>query len=323
MSHPLYWAVAEILPILLRTKSKQRISILTYHRIMPEYDYMRALEPTVAEFEWQMELLSAYFNPISLSQALDMAAAGKLPPRAVCVTFDDGYADNEELALPVLKRYKVPATVFVSTGYLNGGCMWNDTIIESVRLASGSTLDLRAIGLDEYSIRNISDRQNTAGTILNEIKHWPQGRRARAVEAIGAVEMEGVLPSGSMMTDKQLLNMSDEGVEIGAHTITHPILATLAVAEAEAEIVGSKQYLEKKLGKVVRSFAYPNGRPDVDYTQEHCGLVEASGFELAVSTKWGVASPNSDRWQLPRFTPWDKTPLRFMVRLLLNFRNSA
>ena len=89
------------------------------------------------------------------------------------------------------------------------------------------------------------------------------------------------------------------------------------------EVVESKNYLEDLLGTEVKYFAYPNGRPGIDYRMEHRDIVEIAGFEAAVSTNWGVASSLSDKWQLPRFTPWDNTPLRFMIRLLLNYRNPA
>ena len=135
--------------------------------------------------------------------------------------------------------------------------------------------------------------------------------------------MVGRLPSNLMMTDDQVRSLSSSGVDIGAHTQSHPILSTLELGQAKEELAGSKKYLESALGIPVRHFAYPNGRPGIDYRMEHRDLVEIEGFEAAVSTQWGVASNMSDKWQLPRFTPWDKTPLRFMARLLLNFRNPA
>ena len=321
MKNLLHKAVATLLPSLLQTKNKQRLSILTYHRVLPFADYMRPTEPTVSEFEWQMELLSHYFNPLSLSDALSLMQYGELPERAVCVTFDDGYADNETIALPVLKRWNVPATVFVATNFLNGGCMWNDSIIEALRIVEGDRFDLSDIGLASYNIYDLEHRRSAAETIIREIKHWPPEKRAEAVDFI--VAKVDSLPKGLMMSDAQVRNLSENGVEIGAHTKSHPILSTLDLNQVKEEITGSKSYLEAMLGLTVSHFAYPNGRPGIDYRMEHRDLVEIAGFDAALSTQWGVASGMSDKWQLPRFTPWDKTPLRFMTRLLLNFRNPA
>ena len=93
------------------------------------------------------------FNVIPLLDAVRHSAAGTLPPRAACITFDDGYADNAEVALPILQRHKLHATFFVATGFLNGGRMWNDTIIELVRRAPDGVLDFSAFGLGVPSAR--------------------------------------------------------------------------------------------------------------------------------------------------------------------------
>lgn len=319
----LYSAVAGILPFLLQTKNKQRFSILTYHRVLPQFDYMRPLETTRLGFEWQMDLISKYCNPLSVPEAVRLLAANELPPRAVCVTFDDGYSDNETTALPILQTLGIPATVFVSVGFLNGGRMWNDTIIEVLRKAKGRSLTLDAIGLGEYSLATNEARRESAEKIIDEVKHWPNEKRENAIQALSVVEIEGELPNTLMMEDSQVTRLSGRGIDIGAHTVSHPILAAVEFAQAKKEIVGAKRYLELLLGKSITSFAYPNGKPEVDYKTEHRNYVEASGYEFAVSTRWGCVSNASDPFQLPRFTPWDRTPLRFLIRLLLNFRNPA
>lgn len=321
MKNLLQSAVATILPFLLQTRNKQRFSILTYHRVLPAPDFMRPGEPAVSDFEWQMELLSKHFNPLSLTDALSLLEYGELPDRAVCVTFDDGYANNEELALPVLERFGIPATVFVATDFLNGGRMWNDTVIEALRNAEGNVFDLDSLGLGVYEIKNLEEKRKAAGIIIREIKHWPPGKRLEAVNTIEA--MVGSLPEDMMMSDDQVRHLNECGIEIGAHTKSHPILSTLDLEQVKSEVVDSKACLEQILNSPVRYFAYPNGRPGIDYRIEHRDLVEIAEFNAAVSTNWGVVSSLSDKWQLPRFTPWDKTPLRFMVRLLLNFRNPA
>lgn len=323
MKHLFYNTIANVLPFLMGTRNRQRLSILNYHRIVLERDFMRPSEPTLPEFTWQMELLSKYFNPLPLSKAVDLMADGELPEKAVCVTFDDGYSDNESLALPVLKRLGVPATVYVTTDYLNGGLMWNDAIIEIMRIAKGPTLDLAEAGLGVYSIENEAERRQAADTIIKEVKHQAPEKRVRAIDSIEAVALDGILPSNLMMTDEQVRNLSANGIDIGAHTLTHPILAKLSLSEAKKEIEEPKGILEKLTGKQVTSFAYPNGRPEIDYQIKDRDLTELAGYKYAVSTNWGVATRNSDFWQLPRFTPWDRSPLRFLIRLLLNFRNTV
>ena len=123
-----------------------------------------------------------------------------------------------------------------------------------------------------------------------------------------------------MLTSEQLRSLTRSGIAIGAHTVNHPILSSVAKDEAMREIQQSKLALEDILQSEVDLFAYPNGRPGVDYLEEHRDLVSSLGFKAAVSTHRGVGVRTSDPFQLPRFTPWDRGELRYVLRLLLNQR---
>jgi peptidoglycan/xylan/chitin deacetylase (PgdA/CDA1 family) len=120
------------------------------------------------------------------------------------------------------------------------------------------------------------------------------------------------------MRPAQIKRLHNEGMEIGGHTVTHPILALLDEEEARAEILGGKRQLEDITGAPVSLFAYPNGKPDQDYSLRDVELVKKAGFAAAVSTMSGVANRSSDLFQLPRFGPWDKNPHRLGLRLLLS-----
>jgi len=305
------------MPIFLKSTRKNRLAILIYHRVLDKFDPLRPGEPTAEQFNWQMQLLNSHFTPLPLDQALHLMRKGKLPAKAVSVTFDDGYADNEKLALPILNRWKIPATIFVATGFLNGGRMWNDTVIESIRNMDRSEIELDFIGLAACSIDSPENKRYVAEKIIKHIKHMPHDRRQNAVDTIKSKARD--LPDDLMMTDLQLRNLRDHGIDIGAHTISHPILKKIAPHEAKQEILTSRSHLEELLGSKVKYFAYPNGRFGVDYIQEHVDIVRSCGFDAALSTHWGVASKSSDLMQLPRFTPWDKTPEKFFIRLLLNY----
>jgi peptidoglycan/xylan/chitin deacetylase (PgdA/CDA1 family) len=107
-------------------------------------------------------------------------------------------------------------------------------------------------------------------------------------------------------------------MQIGAHTVRHPILSSIGLAEAGEEIAEGKRFLEDLLETRVGLFAYPNGKPETDFRAEHAGLVKELGFDAAFSTVHGCATGRSDLFQLPRFTPWDRTKNRFGARLLRN-----
>ena len=125
-----------------------------------------------------------------------------------------------------------------------------------------------------------------------------------------------------MMREDQVRELHAAGMEVGAHTVTHPILLNTAPDAARHEIVESGRRLAEILRQPIDLFAYPNGKPSVDYSAEHVAMVRDAGYATAVSTGWGVATAQSDRFQLPRFTPWDRTPGRFALRLIRNMRNA-
>src|SRR5690242_1236069 len=114
-----------------------RLSIFAYRRVLPHADTLFPDEGDAESFDRHIEQLAGCFNVIPLFDAIRGLNRGTLPPRAACITFDDGYADNVEIALPILQKHGVHATFFVASGFLDGGRMWNDTVIELVRCAPG------------------------------------------------------------------------------------------------------------------------------------------------------------------------------------------
>lgn len=280
---------------------------------------MRVDEVDAARFDWHLELLRDFFNPLSLAAALDLQKSGDLPPASVCVTFDDGYADNVEVALQILKKWNIPATFFISSGFLDGGRMWNDTILESFKKLAAKEIDLSAIGMGCHSVITESERRGLAHRVIDALKHRSPEQRSAGTRFIASFASE--LPDDLMMTGAQVKKLADAGMEIGGHTVNHPILAALDREEARREILDGKNALEELTGKPVSLFAYPNGKPGRDYTDYHTRILPDLGFEAAVSTHWGVSTIGSDIWQLPRFTPWDRNPAEFMLRMIRNYQN--
>jgi len=299
---------------------RARLSILIYHRVLAHEDPLNTWDVTAGVFEAQMRVVAEHFVPLPLSEAVHRLLIGALPPRAACVTFDDGYVDNVEVALPILQRHGVSATFFVATGYLDGGWMWNDKVIEALRSMPGPALDLRAWGLPIFEIGSDQTRRLAIQRILPALKYLPGPQRDARAEHLAATAR---VPAarGPMMDGVHVRTLRAAGMEIGAHSVTHPILARVTAAQARHEIAESGQRLAEILREPVRLFAYPNGKPGADYGPEHVRMAREAGYCAAVSTTWGVAATGSDIYQLPRFTPWDRTPARFALRLLSNMRS--
>ncbi len=298
-----------------------RLSILIFHRVLAKADPLFPDLPTAAEFEARMRWVRSWFNVLPLGSAIERLYAGELPARALSITFDDGYADNEEVAAPILQHLAMTATFFVSTGFLRGACMWNDRVIEAIRHAPGPMLDLTGHGLGRHALTGISERRKAIDSMLATIKHLEPHQRDALTDLI--VAATGGKPSPAlMMRPLQLPRLRAKGMDIGAHTVSHPILTRLNPDQAFDEMTRSKTELENVLDEPVRLFAYPNGVPGQDYGREHAEMARRCGFEGAVSTAWGAASARSDRYQLPRFTPWDRTRWRWGARLLGNLKGS-
>lgn len=299
-----------------------RLSILIFHRVLAEPDPLFPDEPDATRFDQILKWATAWFNVLPLDEAARCLREGSLPARAAAITFDDGYADNYTQALPILQRHGVSATFFVASGFLDGGRMWNDTVIEALRNTTLSVLDTGLDGLRELSLGDIDAKRHAMHRLLAAVKHMQPDERLETVERI-ASHCAVTLPDDLMMSSAQLRALRASGMIIGAHTVSHPILAVTSLEQAREEIESGKAHLEQLLGEPVRLFAYPNGKPGSDYRPVHVNMVRELGFEAAVSTHWGANTRDSDPYQLLRFTPWDRNKLRFGAHLLQNLRRPA
>ncbi len=297
--------------------TSKKLTILAYHRVLPEVDQLVPDQTTAALFRVHVATLAKYFNVLRLADATRRLKAGTLPHRAVSITFDDGYKDNYTVALPILRRHNIPATFFIATDFLDGGRMWNDTIIETVRRCRNSVLDLRDLDLGIWPLGTLSEKRLAKDGILSQTKYMSQCERDSVVGKISE-KVASSLPLDLMMTSRNVVDMHNAGMEIGAHTLSHPILTRVPDTLARKEIGKSKRSLEQLTGSSIETFAYPNGTPIQDYDRRHVIMVQQAGFVAAVTTSQGCTAQKSDPFQLGRVGIWDRTPLRFCVRLLAN-----
>jgi peptidoglycan/xylan/chitin deacetylase (PgdA/CDA1 family) len=299
-----------------RGRGAGRLCILNYHRILATPDPLIDGDPDVETFRWQMRLLAECFNVMPLHEAVQTMASERMPPRAVAITFDDGYRSFYDMALPVLAEYGLPATVFVTTGHMHDkGSMWNDMILEAVRRLPPTMLDLRELGLGELPMRTPEQRRQTARLLTERCKYMALSER----EAFTAVlqRRAGVALHQDLMLDADMLRaLPQHQVEIGGHTVSHPILAKIGDEAARREIVDNKRQLEAIIGQPLRLFAYPNGKRRADYTAAHVQMLEDAGYSAAFNTETGAATRACPRFELPRARPWDATPGMFAARLL-------
>jgi len=269
---------------LSRAITARRPRILMYHRFsrQPENGHVSA-----EEFEWQVRYIARHLNPVTVSQIASSLYGGhKLPRNSVAITVDDGYQDFYSIAWPILKKYGVPATFYVTTGFVSGDLwLWPDQLRYLLTKApqSQATFDLglfhiqTPLSADDFEsefwrvnqILLMADDADKLQCLASMARTWQVELPKRPPEAFRAVTWD------------QLKEMQAEGLEVGGHTVTHPSLARVSSEQARNEILGCGKMLEKMLGNVTRSFCYPNGTPD-DFVGEQVQFVRDAGFSCAV-----------------------------------------
>ncbi len=162
-------AAARLMP----THRPHRLAIMVFHRVRPAPDPFLSGDPDVKQFTAIMDLVRSRFSPLSLAEGLRRLDEGTLPQRAVCVTFDDGYADNLTVALPVLKQFEIPVTVFIASGYLDGRLMWNDRLAEAIRRLPGDKVDLNEYRFGVHALGDPRERAKLLRDLLGLLKYCP------------------------------------------------------------------------------------------------------------------------------------------------------
>lgn len=298
----------------LRHLWRPTLSVLMYHSVPAKTDPMRPWEPDGVAFAAEMDCVARVYQVWPLEQALDALYAGTLPPGVAAITFDDGYVDNLQVAAPILAARKLHATFFQTSAHWDGSLMWNDRVIEALRRWPHAGIDLSRFGGGETALPDLRARAQAAQFILRAIK---QKAPAERLADVTAIEAQAPAQAPRLMLDADGVRaLRDLGFAIGGHTHSHPILARSDDPHAAAEIRDNRQALADVLGAAPTLFAYPNGVPVQDYDQRHVQMVEAAGYRYAVSTAWGGVHRDSPRYQIPRFTPWDRQALKYHARLL-------
>lgn len=298
-------------------RSAPGILIISYHRVLARNDPLFPELPCATLFEQQISVLSRAYPIVRLDAAVDRLRAGALTGPVAAITFDDGYRDNFEVALPILRRLGVSATFFVATAYLNGGCMFSDRIIEAVRNSKLDCADLKPLGLPTVSLRSGLERSHAMRGLCERVKYLPPEQREATVERVAQILGSQTRPA-LMMSSEQVRELHAAGMSIGSHTHRHVILSTVDAAAARQEIDQAQHELSSITGERPSLFAYPNGIPGTDFDPSHFAMLQAAGIKAAVSSRAGFATASSGSYELPRFSPWDRSPMRFRARLISN-----
>ena len=301
---------AGALDAILRARARNPwpwLTVLTYHRIHPDamtqpFD-QGVIDTTPAEFEQQIATLRRYFTLIGLEELRSHLAGGPLPPNPAVLTFDDGYRDCYDRALPILLKYGVKATFFIATSYVSERrVFWWDRISYLVHCSTYPRIEIR------YPIHvtlELGAKEQAIQQLLSIIKRWHsldiESFLTGLAESCGVrwdAELERSYADELVMSWDHVRALRRAGMEIESHTRTHRVLQTVPQHELVGELAGSKLDLEEQLGERISSVSYPVGRPITQNPEIRAAVAEA-GYELGFSNMNGVT------WTWGRFDPLD------------------
>jgi peptidoglycan/xylan/chitin deacetylase (PgdA/CDA1 family) len=293
--------------------------ILMYHRIVDLAVDPYGIVVSPDNFIQHLKYVRQTCHPMHL---LDLTRATQrrqsLPKRALVITFDDGYVDVFSQAYPMLASTQIPATVFVTSGYVDRDCgFWSDQLTRVLLLQDRlpSCLRLQVEGVEhEWPTTTPEERQLAHEAAYYLMKPLPADAQSEKIACLAnwaGIERSDCADDRAMKSF-ELNELTREGlVDIGAHTVNHPTLSALSVDAQYAEIAGSRQRLEAIIGRPVLAFAYPYGMVQ-DFSDETVKIVETAGFEAACTVTPGVVSSACNPFRLPRYWVgnWDAETFR-------------
>lgn len=291
-----------------------RLLVLGYHNVESTWFWPNRPGTGIATFARQMRVLDRIANVVPLDDALDALAAGRpLPPRAVALTFDDGYRDNLGLAAPVLRGYGMPATIYLVPGFLSGERhAWWERLGWAVGRARARRLRLNGHEL-------VLDDDGTAlRAVETLVKRMTHDERMNAVEQL----VEDLRPSGEYHADELFLDwdaargLAPAGMTVGSHTLAHAILGRETAADQRADLRESRRLLQRELGVEAATLAYPNGTP-ADYDDATFAAAREAGYSHAVTAWGGPVSADAPPYEITRTMVSTSTSApRFAAKIL-------
>ncbi len=294
---------------LFRKVARNKAAILMYHNLSESKDIdNKGVQVNVDAFYSQMKYLKRYYEVISLSKLVKELAVNKnIKPNYVAVTFDDGYLNNYRYAWPICKELGVPFTVYVATDFVDKQeLLWPDRLRIGIKESRTKLMKFELLGSAyELSISTVQEKEAAYRVISRILKKMDLDLLDDFV-----IKIEKTLGVDTMLKSRevhrpctwdQLGEMIDSGiVEIGSHTVGHPILSHLNPERVKFELENSKKQIERNIGTSCKHFAYPNGKQE-DFNVSISSKVRELGYDSAVTTLEGFCKPGNDLYALPRF----------------------
>ena len=284
----------------LQPSAGSKFGILCYHRVGTKgAPLFSRLDPSV--FEAQMRYVKKHYRVVPLGQLCEELHDERKVEPTLAITFDDGYRDLYTHAFPVLRKYEIPATI-----YLIGRCMktgevpWYDRIFAALKAAPGAALEVDMDGSCRLELSSPEARLQGAWRIVSFLRTINDSRRRAWCAAFeDRIEVSQEELEGRMLDWGQVRTMHSGGVSFGAHTMSHPSVSHLSDDAFDEEFVQTKHLLEYGLGAPVLDFAYPFGKPS-DWSTTAENFVARCGYRSAVTTSEGYNTFGTSPYRLRR-----------------------
>jgi len=299
--------ILEIWRVCSRRLNKDKVTILAYHRVVdldqkpaPFYEKNVSCSPQI--FEKQMIYLRSKFNLISLEDYVDARKSGTaLPPSSVLITFDDGYRDVYENAYPILRKYKIPATLFVTVDFVESvRTAWWDKMAFILKQTPLDAFRLK--GLGTFTLRTKQDKRQTIEKLADKFTLMDeQALQVVMDELARKLNVNGYQDQNYSLyiNWKNLREMAENGIHIGSHTMSHPNLTRLDNSRLDHELKESRRFIEEQTLAPVKHFAYPYGHND-HINATVTAAVKHAGFSSACTTISGRAKNMDNLYKLKR-----------------------
>jgi peptidoglycan/xylan/chitin deacetylase (PgdA/CDA1 family)/CelD/BcsL family acetyltransferase involved in cellulose biosynthesis len=299
----------------LEQRTQPSLRILYYHRVNNERDpFFPAM--TTRQLEEEISYVQRRYRVLSMAEGIRRLSDGGPAEPAVVITFDDGYEDNYLHAFPILERYGIPATIFLTTGSIDsGGPLWFERLALACKTSPHPAVELELQVPRRFPLRNEKERLVAKDEIYGFLRNLTDSQRQERLE-----EFLGVLggrdrgeESGRMLSWDQVRLLKSRRIDFGGHTVTHPFVSRLSRRQAVWEVAECKRRIEEELQSTVEHFAYPSGR-ETDFSPWNKEVIREAGYRAAVSTLWGVNHPGTDRMELRRGQPWESKRYLFAAK---------
>lgn len=292
---------------LCRLLTRRHVRTLMYHRFTTDATANpRALD--AAGLRGHLRLILRHHDVWTPADQRELLAGRRRPRRPpVVITIDDGYRDFYEVAFPVLREARVPAMLFVTTGFVDGTTwFWWDRLRVLLREGTGRRATVEVGGRPfDLDLTDAARRERCWNDVADRCRFLADADKEAALRSVAAalgVDWPDAPPARfAPITWDEARAMAAAGILFGAHTVTHPILSRVPPEQARAEIANSRRRLEAELGAPVEVFCYPQGGP-ADYTPAVRALVAEAGFAMAYVAYQRPDRPE-DPFLLPRYCP--------------------